>query len=151
MKIIIDGDSSPFKEIVIELAGKYKVSVVIVLSVSHFYKEDHDHVSLIVVDNISQAADMKIFNITEKGDVVVTGDWGLASLILSKHAFAISPRGIFYEPDKMDYLLAKRHRDAKLRRAGERTKGPVKLTDEDREKLRRSLTELLEKFSKKNS
>jgi len=145
MKIIIDGDSSPFKEVVIELAAEYKVSVVIVLSVSHFYKEDHEHVSLIVVDNISQAADMKIFNMTDKGDVVVTGDWGLASLILSKHAYAVSPRGVVYEPDKMDYMLAKRHRDAKLRRAGERTKGPVKLTGEDREKLRKTLTELLKK------
>jgi len=147
MKIIVDADSCPFKEEVVEIASEFNVRVVMVLSVSHYYLDDNEKIEFIVVDNVSQEADMKIFNITLPGDLVVTGDTGLASLILSKNAFAISYRGKRFDAHSIDYLLAKRHDEAKLRLAGKKTKGPSKITLEDKERFCFLLRDLLSNCS----
>ena len=115
MKVIVDGDSCPFKEDIIEIASSFSVEVIIVLSVSHYYQEENEKVNLVVVDNVKEEADIKIFNITSSGDLVITGDMGLASMILAREAFVVSVRGKEFHKDNIDYLLAKRHRDARLR------------------------------------
>lgn len=40
MRIMIDGDGSPVKEDVIEIAGLYQVEVMIVTSVAHYTHKD---------------------------------------------------------------------------------------------------------------
>lgn len=61
MRLFIDGDGSPVKEDVIDLASKKKLEVVIVTSVDHYTtKEYPSNVQLVYVDRGTDSADFKI-------------------------------------------------------------------------------------------
>jgi uncharacterized protein YaiI (UPF0178 family) len=126
MKILVDADACPRSalQICMRLGGKYAVPVWTVASFDHDIESDHH----VVVGDDFQEADMKIMDLAEPGDVVVTGDWGLAAMVLGKGAKCLSPMGKEFRPEKMEFLLEEREIKAKLRRGGGRTKGPKKRT-----------------------
>ena len=129
MKILVDADACPRSvlEICIRLGRKYNIPVWTVASFNHRIESDHP----VVVGDGFQEADIKIVNLTEPGDVIITGDWGLAAMVLEKEAKCLSPIGREFHPEKMDFLLEERELKAKFRRGGGRTKGPRKRTLED--------------------
>jgi uncharacterized protein YaiI (UPF0178 family) len=137
MKILVDADACPrpVLQICIRLGRKYSIPVWTVASFNHNIESDHP----IVVGDSFQEADIKIVNLTEAGDVVVTGDWGLAAMVLGKGAKCLSPIGREFRAEKMDFLLEERQLKAKFRRGGGRTKGPSKRTLEDDRRFETSL------------
>jgi len=141
MKIIVDADACPRQVLqsCLELGRKYDVPVWTVASFNHHIESDHH----IVVGNASQEADLKVINLTQRGDMVITQDWGLAAMVLGKGARCLSPIGREYRNENMDFLLEEREIKAKLRRAGGRTKGPRKRSIEDNLRFQRSLEKLL--------
>ena len=132
MKILVDADACPRSalQICMRLGQRYDIPVWTVASFNHDVESDHH----IIVGGDFQEADMKIMNLTETEDVVVTGDWGLAAMVLGKGAKCLSPMGKEFRPEKMDFLLEEREVKAKFRRGGGRTKGPKKriLVDDQR-------------------
>ena len=88
-------------------------------------------------------ADFAIVERLQAGDVVVTQDIGLASMVLGRDAAAIGVRGRVYDKATIDMQLFIRHEEKKVRRAGGRTRGPAAFTSEDRARFKRNLTELL--------
>lgn len=137
MRILVDADACPRSvlQICLKLAQKYGLTVWTVASFNHNIESDHH----IVVGNASQEADLKIMNLTEPGDIVITQDWGLAAMVLGKGAKCLSPTGREYNVATMDFLLEEREVKAKLRRAGGRTRGPKKRTGEDDMRFEQSL------------
>ncbi len=129
MKIIVDADAcpKPVFDICMKLGHQYGVQVWTVASFHHSIESDHH----VVVGDDSQEADIKIINMTEEGDIVVTQDWGLAAVVLGKGARCLSPTGREFRSDRIPFLLEEREVKSKLRRAGGRTKGPKKRTFED--------------------
>ena len=96
--------------------------------------------------DVSIGADSADFAIVERlqpGDVVVTQDIGLASMVLGRDAAAIGVRGRIYDKATIDMQLFIRHEEKKVRRAGGRTRGPAAFTSDDRERFKRNLTKLL--------
>lgn len=91
----------------------------------------------------SDSADFAIVERLQPNDVVVTQDIGLASMVLGRGAAAIGVRGRVYSKATIDMQLFIRHEEKKVRRAGGRTQGPAAFTDEDRERFRRNLSQLL--------
>ena len=58
MKIFIDGDASPVKQDVVEIATNHQVEVVIVTSVDHFTTKEYPaNVSVVYVDKGQDMAD----------------------------------------------------------------------------------------------
>ncbi|MGX7202886.1 hypothetical protein BCR22_11130 [Enterococcus plantarum] len=144
MKIFIDGDGSPVKETTIEVALAYSIDVVIVTSIDHYsLKEYPQNVSFVYVDKGADAADYKIVQLIKTGDVLVTQDYGLASLVLPKGARVMHQLGYEYTGENMDGLLEQRYFSAKVRKSGSRTKGPKAFTQADREKFKANLVELI--------
>jgi len=141
MKILVDADSCPKKAtmILIELASLYNVSLLAISSFNH----QIDGVEKIIVGNEPQAADIALINKTSKGDIVVTQDWGLASLVLSKGASCVATNGYIYSKERIDFMLEERHIKAKIRKGGGRTKGPAPRSNEDDERFRKNLESLL--------
>jgi len=90
-----------------------------------------------------QEADVKIMNLTEAGDIVVTGDWGLAAMVLGKKAECLNPMGREFRPEKIGFLLEEREVKAKFRRVGGRTKGPKKRKLEDDQRFESCLEKIL--------
>jgi uncharacterized protein YaiI (UPF0178 family) len=121
------------------LGRKYNVPVWTVASFNHNIESDHT----VVVGDGFQEADMKIVNLTEPGDVIVTGDWGLAAMVLGKKAKCLSPMGREFDPEKIGFLLEEREVKAKIRRSGGRTKGPKKRTSADDHRFEVRLEEIL--------
>ena len=132
MKIFVDGDGSPVKETVIEVAVEKALDVVIVTSVDHYSLKDYpENVSFVYVDKGADAADFKIVQLIKKGDLLITQDYGLASLVLPK--------------ENIDGLLEQRYFSGQIRRKGGRTKGPKPFTDKDRTTFKQALIELVER------
>ena len=124
LRIIVDEDACPKSVLqhTLETGAKHSIPVITVASFNHnIISSQH-----ITVEIGSQEADLKIINITMPGDIIITQDWGLAALVLSKKASAISPAGIEYDPERMTFMLEEREIKANFRRKGGRTKGPKK-------------------------
>lgn len=141
MRFIIDGDGSPVKNEVIQLARQFQLPVVIVTSVDHFTNKDYPaHVSFIYVDKGADRADYRIVKEIQPGDWVITQDYGLASLVLGKQARVFHHSGKEYTAANIDELLTQRFMGAQLRKAGKRTKGPKPFTAQDREQFTQVMT-----------
>ena len=141
MKILVDADACPKKVLQIcrELGDKYAVKVYTIASFNHNIISDHH----IVVGDADQETDIKVLNLTEARDIVITQDWGLAAMVLGKKARCISPTGREFSNENIDFLLEERDIKAKLRRSGGRTKGPTKRTIQEDAYFYESLEGLL--------
>ncbi len=146
IKIMIDSDASPVKDIVIDEAKKHGLKVVLVASYAHYSTKIHPaHVETIYVDSAKEAADYRIMQLLQKDDILITQDYGLASLALGKKATVLHHKGFEYNNDNIANLLESRYISAKIRKSGKRTKGPKPFTIEDVETFRRLLNHTLAK------
>lgn len=62
------------------------------------------------------------------GDIVVTQDYGLAAMWLSRNAAVLNQNGMEFTDDNIDALLLARHTAKKIRSSGGRLKGQQKRT-----------------------
>lgn len=141
MKIIVDADATPKNALDIcrRAAADFSAALITVASFNHRIDSGWH----VVVGNAPQEADIQVINLTGRGDIVVTQDWGLAAMALGKGAAALSPSGRIFRKETIDFLLEEREMKAKFRRGGGRTRGPKKRTAEDDDNFRRSLYRLL--------
>jgi len=149
MKIIVDGDACPAKGIISQVGKKMNIPVLIIVSIAHWQNFSQE-VEWMIVDNVSQEVDIAIINKMQKGDLIVTDDYGLASLVLGKGGQAISFRGIVYKKEKMDFLLEQRYLAQKMRKMKKSTKGPKPYIKEDEQRLADNLLFLLSSKEKEN-
>lgn len=124
MRIHVDGDACPVKNQVIDVGAQNRVAVRVYIDVNHIYKRDG--VEVITVDQGPDSVDMAIINSLESGDVVVTNDYGLASLVLGKGGFVMDGQGREFTNDNIDRFLFERHLHREIRQAKKRHKGPKK-------------------------
>lgn len=129
MRIIIDADACPVVDITVKVAKERGIECIIVCDNTHAIEKDG--ATTIVVDKGADSADCHIANITEKGDVVVTQDYGLAALVLGKGGKALNQNGLIYTDGNIENLLFTRFIGRKERMAGNRTKGPKKRTSQN--------------------
>lgn len=145
MKIYVDADACPVKDIIIEEAVKRDYLVHLVTSISHFSLQEYPlGVEITYVDNGKEAADYRIMQLAQKHDLVITQDYGLASLALAKGCIVLHHKGFRYTDKNMDSLLQSRYLSAQARKAGQRTKGPKAFTKEDKELFRKRFVRVLE-------
>lgn len=144
LRIIIDADACPVTKIAVEIARKNNIPAVCVCDTSHVMNIDYAEV--VVVDKGADSADFTVVNLCSDGDVVITQDYGVASMALAKNSFAINQNGMYYTNDNIDYLMAVRHIASTERRKSSKhhLKGPKKRTHEDDEKFITAFTKLIE-------
>lgn len=143
MRIIVDADACPVKNIIDIEAKKRNIPVIMVSNINHNITSEYAEV--IWVDDTAEAADFAIINMLQPEDLVVTQDYGLASLVLGKKAQAISPLGMVYDLNNIDSLLMQRHINAKARKAGIKTSNPKKRKGIDDEKFKNNFNKLIDK------
>lgn len=114
MKIYIDADGCPVIAEVIKIAKEYNIEVIIVKNFAHEIKSDY--ASVVSVDISRDSADFYIANNIEAQDIVVTQDYGLAAMCLSKEAIPVNQNGLIYTQDNIDGMLNRRHLHQSLRR-----------------------------------
>lgn len=143
MKILIDADGCPVVDIVINLGHKYNVKTIIMCDTSHIINKIG--IETIVLSKGSDSVDFALVNKVNKGDIVVTQDYGLAAMVLSKGGYPINQNGLIYSNENINQLLFTRHLSKKIRKSGQRTKGPKKRTKDDDIKFKESFISLIEK------
>jgi uncharacterized protein YaiI (UPF0178 family) len=145
-RIFVDGDGCPVLEEIIHCASEFKCPVLFVHSYAHSRSDLlPTFVQEVITDPDREAVDMEICNRSSTGDITVTQDLGLAGLLLAKGGVVLSPRGNIIENEQVDFLLDRRHDEAKKRKAGKKTRGPKKLRDEDRHFFKQQLKKILSK------
>lgn len=146
MKIYVDTDACPVKENAIAVAREAGIPLFLVKSYAHFSIDDEpEGVKTVYVDTGAEAADYKIMQMAQKDDIIITQDYGLASLGLAKGCQVIHHKGFAYTSENIDQLLDTRYMSAMARKSGQRTKGPKAFTQEDRTKFEKLLREVVRK------
>ena len=142
MRIIIDGDACPqsVKRICEKNAKKYGLELKIIVDMEHFLESDFD---VIVVENGRDAVDFKIVEIFKKNDILVTQDYGLASIVLPKAKGIVHTAGFEIDANNIDTLLQSRYIGQRIRKTGGRTKGPSKRIKEQDEKFEKILIKII--------
>ncbi|NBI29381.1 YaiI/YqxD family protein [Chengkuizengella marina] len=140
--IYVDADACPVKNEIIKLGKLFGIKIVMVASFDHSLKSE-EGVENIQVDRSDQSADLYISNHISANDILITHDFGLASICLGKGVKVVSPRGKFYSIQSIDFLLENRHESAKKRRNGQYGKGPKPFTREDRNIFLQTMTKFL--------
>lgn len=141
MRIFVDADGCPVVDLTIKCADNFGVAVTLVCDTAHDFSKRG--VEVITADKGADSADLVLVNLISKGDIVVTQDYGLAAMCLAKKANVIDQNGMIYDDDNIDSLLLSRHISKKLRRSGQRMKGPHKRTADNDERFRETLEKLL--------
>lgn len=143
MKIVVDADACPVKKEIEIAALRFGIEVWMVASYDHRLTAG-PAIKTIQVDRSDQSVDLYIANCIQPYDILITQDYGLATIGLAKQAYVLSNRGHSYTATTIDFMLESRHDQAKKRRAGKHTKGPKAFTAQDRDRFLQSLTKLLE-------
>ncbi|QVK18324.1 YaiI/YqxD family protein [Mycoplasmatota bacterium] len=143
MKILVDADSCPVKEIIIKVAKTYNIDVILFFDTSHIFNDTYAKV--IMVDKGKDSVDYELIKYINKNDIVITQDYGVACMSLSKHAYAISPDGLIYTTHNIDTLLLRRYLSAKERKANKRVSGPKKRNRENDINFEKSLLSIINK------
>lgn len=142
MKILIDADGCPVVDITLKVAGAFPVTCLILSDTAHeFHRTGAE---TLVFDKGSDSVDYALVNRIHPGDLVITQDYGLASMCLSRNARVLHQDGWEYTPDNIDALLLVRHNSRKLRASGGRVKGPKKRSPDQDRAFETSLRKLLQ-------
>ncbi|WP_314584563.1 YaiI/YqxD family protein [Paenibacillus terrigena] len=141
-RIVVDADACPVKQEIIQASRQFSVPVLMVASFDHRLQPS-EGVEIVQVDRSDQSVDLYIANRIQAQDILVTQDFGLATIGLAKRAIVLSTRGQQYTDETIDFLLDRRHTQAKQRRSGKHSKGPKPFTDEDRQFFQHKLTKVL--------
>jgi uncharacterized protein YaiI (UPF0178 family) len=130
------------KEEIVEIATKHSIEVIFIASYAHMKVEQSDW-KWKYVDSSKEAVDLFIMNAVKQHDVVITQDIGLASTLLLKNVYVLSPRGIIMDEKDINIALDLRYLSAKARRRGIYGKGPKPFSDGDRQRFKRNLIRIL--------
>ncbi len=124
MKILIDADGCPVVDITLACARQRELPVLLICDSAHEFQREG--AQTITVSKGADSADFRLVNMINKGDIVITQDYGLAAMALAKQAYVLHQNGMRYSDENIDSLLLARHTARKIRRSGGRLKGPAK-------------------------
>lgn len=113
MKILLDADGAPVREITERLCQKYSTKLIIVKNYTQEFASIYGEI--VNVDISKESADLYIANCAKKDDLIITNDKGLSSLGLSKKARVMDFQGNFIDDDNIMEILESRHFKRKMR------------------------------------
>jgi uncharacterized protein YaiI (UPF0178 family) len=144
MRIWVDADACPnvIKDILFRAAERAQVILTLVAN-QPVRTPPSRFIRSVQVPAGFDAADDRIVQLVEPGDLVVTADIPLAAGVIGKGAHALDPRGELYSPDNIKEKLAIRKLMDELRSSGVETGGPATFSAADRQAFAGKLDRLL--------
>ncbi|MFC0133663.1 DUF188 domain-containing protein [Massilia eurypsychrophila] len=140
MQIWVDADACPLvcKEILFRVAERRQLTVTLVAN-QLLRVPGSRFIRALQVSAGADVADLEIVRLLAHGDLVVTADIPLASLVLEKGGYALNPRGEFYTVDNIAQHLSMRAFLEELRSGGVDTGGPAPYGNADRQNFANQL------------
>lgn len=142
MKMLIDADGCPVVDIAVKLCLQHRLPCLLLCDTAHILQKDG--AETLVFDKGADSVDFALVNRVQPGDIVITQDYGLASMCLARQAVVLHQDGWLYTLSNIDALLFQRHAARKHRAAGGRTKGPPKRTAQQNLSFEAALKALLQ-------
>ena len=142
MKVLVDADACPVTDIAVSLCRKFQVSCLLFCDTAH--EMHREGAETLVFDKGADSVDFALVNRVDAGDIVITQDYGLASMCLAKQARVLHQDGWAYTEYNIQALLFQRHESKKHRLAGGRTKGPSRRKPEQDKAFASALQQLLQ-------
>jgi uncharacterized protein YaiI (UPF0178 family) len=124
--LFIDADGCPVTNIAVALAKEYHIPCILLCDTAH--EMQRDGAETITVSKGADSVDFAIVNRIRPGDLVVTQDYGLAAMCLSRQAVPVHQDGMVYTNENIDGLLFFRAAATRIRHGGGRLKGPSRRT-----------------------
>lgn len=143
MRVLVDADGCPVTRIAVRVAAEYGVSCVVFCDMAHEFRELGSSAEVVTVSTGADSADFALVNRAERGDIVVTQDFGLAAMCMARGAVPVDQNGRIYSDDNIGLLLEQRNIAKRLRRGGARLKGPKPRRDSQDAAFERTLRSLL--------
>ena len=142
----MDADACPkvIKELLLRVAERTGVEVVFVAN-KYMHVPGVASVRFMLVEAGSDVADARIIELCEAGDMIVTADIPLAAAVVKKGAFALNPRGDFYDESNIGQVLAMRDMMDSLRGGmmEDGRGGPPPFAAKDRERFANRLDKFM--------
>ena len=132
MKILIDADGCPVVDLTVRIAAQYKVPVLILCDTAH--QIQRNGAQTLIFGKGTDSVDFALVNRVHPGDLVITQDYGLASMCLARRARVLNQNGLEYTSENIDSLL----------RAGKHPKGVSKRTKEQDTTYKNALEKILQ-------
>ena len=142
MKVLIDADACPVVDIAVTLCREWKTECILFCDTAH--QLHREGAETLVFDKGADSVDFALVNRVSAGDLVITQDYGLASMCLAKNARILHQDGWEYTEYNIQALLFQRHESKKHRMAGGRIKGHSKRTNQQNEAFRCAFQKLLQ-------
>lgn len=139
--VLIDADGCPVVDLTIRICRSHQIPVLILCDTAH--QIQREGAQTLVFDKGADSVDFALVNRVRPGDIVVTQDYGLASMCLARRARVLNQNGLEYTSDNIDFLLVRRHENKKLLRSGKHPKGPAKRTREQDNAFAQTLEKML--------
>ncbi len=143
IQLLIDADACPVIDLALFVSSRYEIKPILFCDTSH--RIERENAITIIVPKGPDSVDFKLVNTLSRGDIVITGDYGLAAMCIAKGAYVIDANGRELTSDNIDQLLTFRYESAKIRRAGGRLKGPKKRTEENNISFEKKFRQLCER------
>lgn len=145
MNVLIDADACPVVDIALALCRKHKIPCILICDTAH--RMERAGAETQIIDKGADSVDFALVNRAVPGDLVITQDYGLASMCLSRGARVMHQDGWEYTQDNMEALLLQRHISQRIRSGGGRLKGPKKRTSAQNQAFQNALERLLQTTS----
>ena len=142
MKVLIDADACPVVDIAVKLCKKHGVPCLLLCDTAHTMHRDG--AETLVFDKGADSVDFALVNRANAGDIVITQDYGLASMCLGKRVRVLHQDGWEYTEYNISGLMEQRHAAKKHRLAGGRIKGPAKRTKAQDEAFEEAFQQMLQ-------
>lgn len=146
MKIWVDADACPgeIKELIIRAGRRLKILVVFVAN-KRIGIPDSPYISSVRIGMEPEAVDEYISMNAKPGDIAVTQDIPLASVLVPKGVVVITPHGVVLTEENIGERLSVRNFMQDIREAGGITPGPRQFSRRDKQKFSDSLDRELTK------
>lgn len=144
-RILIDADGCPVVDQTVDICNKYKIECLILCDTSHYFNKEG--AKTLTFSKGSDSVDFALVNMLQKGDIVITQDYGLAAMCLARSVRVLNQNGLEYDNFNIDALLNSRHTAKKIRNSGKRLKGQSKRTSQQTTDFVNSLISIVNQTS----
>lgn len=142
MKVLIDADGCPVVDIALRLCRQFQIPCLLLCDTAH--QMQRQGAQTLVFDKGADSVDFALVNRAAANDLVITQDYGLASMCLARKARVMHQDGWEYTEDNIQALLFQRSESRRYRASGGRLKGPAKRRPEQNAAFQQAMERILQ-------
>lgn len=148
MRLIVDGDACPVKDLILRAAVRLDLPMILVSNRPMGFGDEHGVTAVIVPQGPDQA-DQWIVEASTPEDLVITADIPLAAAVVAKGAVALGHRGEVFDAASIGEYKARWSLMNDLRSQGMELGGPKAFGNKDRASFANAFEQLVRRLQKR--